>query len=224
MATKTSSFPPTVPLPDGQPVSAEAVEADLCSRVAAAEAALADTLWQLARFYSLTGKQEEATACVERWLATTRNPARQAAGCLALGQLLEQQDRYAEAEAMYANGLRIPEAPAEVAYFLHNNRGYCLNVLGRHAEAERHTRAAVAIDPFRHNAHKNLGLALAGQGRSTEAAQCLLEADRLCPADSRARRHLADLLAEHPDVLAADPALAAACRERGIRPGRVGRA
>ena len=90
--------------------------------------------------------------------------------------------------------------------------------------AEICCRAAIALDPARHNTHKNLGLALAGQGRLGEAARCLLEADRRCPGDGRARRHLAELLAENPEVLEADPALAAACRDRGIRPGRAGSA
>ncbi|MCX5733638.1 MAG: hypothetical protein NTW68_04845 [candidate division NC10 bacterium] len=161
---------------------------------------------------------------MDRCLADARDPAKQAAWCLRSGQLLEQQDRYAEAEAMYARGLEIPAAPAEVAYFLHNNRGYCLNHLGRHAEAEVHTRAAIAIDPKRHNAHKNLGLSLAGQGRLGEAAHCLVEADRRCPEDARARKHLAEILVENPELLVADPTLVAACRERGIRPGPVGSA
>jgi len=90
--------------------------------------------------------------------------------------------------------------------------------------AEICCRAAIALDPARHNTHKNLGLALAGQGRHVEAARCLLEADRRCPPDTRARGHLTLRLAENPNILEADPALATACRERGIRPGPVGRA
>jgi hypothetical protein len=222
--TKDPSSIPNVVLPDGRPIPAEQVEAGLRGRVTSCEEALEDAIWQLARFYSSAGRHDEATACVNRCLADTRDPAKQAAGCLGLGQLLEQQDRYAEAEAMYAHGLQIPTAAAEVAYFLHNNRGYCLNLLGRHAEAEADCRAAMAIDPARHNAYKNLGLALAGQERLGEAARCLLEADRRCPGDGRARRHLAELLAESPEILTTDAALTAACRDRGIRSGRVGSA
>jgi tetratricopeptide (TPR) repeat protein len=223
-APKGSSGRPQFTLPDGQPIAPEQVEANLRARVTTCEEALVDALWQLARFYSLAGRQADATACVDRCLASTRDPVRQAGGFLGLGQLLEQQDRYAEAEAMYARGLEIPSASGDVAYFLYNNRGYCLNLLGRHADAETYTRAAIGIDPARHNAHKNLGLALAGQGRLLEAAHCLLEADRRNPADGRARQHLAELLTDHPELLTADPALAAACGERGIRPARVGNA
>ena len=223
-AAKDPSATPTFVLPDGGPISAQQVEADLVARITAAEEALEGALWQLARFYSMVGRYEEATAAVNRCIAGTRDQAKQAAGCLGLGQLLEQQHRYAEAEAIYARGAEIPRGPAEVAYFLHNNRGYCLNILGRHAEAECQCRAALAIDPARHNAHKNLGLALVGQGRLAEAARSLLEADCRCPGDTRARGHLRALLAESPEILERDPTLAAACRERKIRPGRAGSA
>lgn len=224
MGTKTVSDAPTFVLSNGEPIPAERVEADLRTRIAAAEDALEAAVWQLARFYSAVGRYDDAKACVERSIAGTQDPAKHAAAQLRFGQLLEQQDRYAEAEAVYAKGLEIPSAPPQVSYLLHNNRGYCLNILGRHAEAEVHTRTAIAIDPARHNAHKNLGLALAGQGRLAEAAHCLLEADHRCPEDARARRHLTDLLTENPEVLEAEPTLAPACRDRGIRPGRTGSA
>jgi|GEM_PF-837739 len=216
---------PQFTLPDGKPIAAELVEADLRARITKSEEALEDAVWQLARFYSFVGRQEEATACVTRLMeAWTESPGKQAAGYLTLGQLLEQRDSYAEAEAAYARGLAILPAAGEVGYFLHNNRGYCLNKLGRHAEAEAHCRAAIALDPTRHNAHKNLGLALAGQGRFVEAAHCLLEANRRCPADGRARRHLADLLAAHPEVLVEDLDLATECRAHGLGVGPIGNA
>jgi Flp pilus assembly protein TadD len=210
--------------PDRRPIATEVVEADLRGRVTTCEEALQDAVWQLARFYSMVGRTREAMACVTRLLAGTEDVEKRAGGFLALGQLLEQQNRYADAAEVYSRGLDIRPAAGRTGYFLHNNRGYCLNHLGRHAEAEVHTRAALAIDPARHNAHKNLGLALVGQGRLGEAAHCLLEADRRCPEDARARRHLVELLAEHPELLVADPALAAACHAQGIRPGPVGSA
>jgi Tfp pilus assembly protein PilF len=198
----------------GKPVPVEMVEARLRARAAQCEAAHADAIWQLARFQSMVGRPEAAMAGVSRLLAGTGDPEKRAGGYLALGQLLEQQHRFADAAAMYATGLETGAVTGEVGYFLHNNQGYCLNALGRHGEAEACCRAAIALDPRRHNAYKNVGIALAGQGRVPEAAQALLEADRRCPADPRARRHLVDLLQAHADVLEADPVLAAACRER----------
>lgn len=216
MTPKTSPDPSAFTLPDGQPIAAEVVEADLCVRITKSEEALEDAVWQLARFYSVVGRPQDATACVTRLLANTPDPAKQAGGYLGLGQFMEQQDRYAEAAAAYARGLEIMPATGRGGYLLHNNRGYCLNELGRHAEAEVHCRAAIALDPARHNAHKNLGLALAGQGQFVTAARCLLEADRRCPGDGRARQHLAALLATHPEVLVEDLDLAAACRAHGL--------
>jgi tetratricopeptide (TPR) repeat protein len=225
VATAQGAGGPQFMLPDGNPIAAELVEADLRARITKAEEAWGDATWQMARFYSIIGRQEEAKGCVTRLMeAWTDDPGKQAAGYLALGQLLEQHDSYAEAEAAYARGLAILPAAGEVGYFLHNNRGYCLNTLGRHAEAEVHCRAATALDPARHNAHKNLGLALAGQGRYVQAARCLLEADRRWPADERARRHLADLLAAHPEIPVEELDLAAECQAHGLCVGPIGNA
>jgi hypothetical protein len=52
-----------------------------------------EAIWQLARFYSMTGRLGDSTAGVARLLAGTPDPEKHAAGCLALGQLLEQQRR-----------------------------------------------------------------------------------------------------------------------------------
>jgi tetratricopeptide (TPR) repeat protein len=224
-ATTQGAGGPQFMLPDGKPIAAELVEADLRARITKSEVALGDAVWQLARFYSMVGRQEEATACVTRLMEAWReDPGKQAAGYLGLGQLLEQQDRYAEAEAAYARGLALLPSSGEVGYLLHNNRGYCLNILGRHGEAEVHCRAALAMAPARFNAHKNLGLALAGQGQFVEAARCLLEADRRWPGDGRARRHLAELLAAHPEVLVEDLDLATECRAHGLGVGPIGNA
>jgi tetratricopeptide (TPR) repeat protein len=224
MATKASSDTPTFALPAERPVTTEQIEADLCGRVTKCEAALEDALWQLARFYSAVGRQEEAAACVDRCSAGTRDLGKRAARYLVLCSELEQHERYADAEAMYGRGLEIQPVPTGVRYFLLNNRGYCLNLLGQHDEAKTHCRAGIAIEPEWQNAPKNLGITLAGQGRFLEAVRCLLEANRRCPGDGGARCHLAKLLAELPEILAADPALTEACRDRGIRPSRVGSA
>jgi len=52
----------------------------------------------------------------------------------------------------------------------------------------------------RHNAHKNLGLNLQGQGRYLEAAHCLLRVAQTAPQDLRALAHLEDLLAQHEEI------------------------
>ena len=47
-------------------------------------------------------------------------------------------------------------------------------MLGHFAEGEKFCRAAIEINPSRPNGHKNLGIALAGQGQYREAAGALL--------------------------------------------------
>ena len=86
-------------------------------------------------------------------------------------------------------------------YFGNNNLGYSLIQLGRFDEAEDYCLAAIEVNGHRHNAHKNLGLARAGQGRWLDAALSLTEAARLCPEDPRAWLHLQKLLAERPALL-----------------------
>lgn len=56
-----------------------------------------------------------------------------------------------------------------------------------------------------HNAHKNLGLALEGQGRWLEAAEAYQQAVIAWPADRRAYDHLQRLLNEHPSLAASHP-------------------
>ena len=63
---------------------------------------------------------------------------------------------------------------------------------------------AIDIDSARFNAHKNLGLAVAGQGRYLEAARCLAEAVKLAPGVPRAFEALAEMVATHPEVLDQD--------------------
>ena len=84
---------------------------------------------------------------------------------LTMGRLMEQLGKYPEALETYARAFDLPQAANETWYFLNNNRAYCLNQVGRHREAEAFCRAAIEINPSRHNAHKNLGIALMNLGR-----------------------------------------------------------
>ncbi|MEI7902626.1 MAG: ATP-dependent Clp protease adaptor ClpS, partial [bacterium] len=85
-------------------------------------------------------------------------------------------------------------------YFSNNNLAYNLNQLGLYAEAEPHCREAIRTEPLRHNAHKNLGVSLQGQGRWAEAADSYGRATEACPFDPRAAGHMEAMLKEHPEV------------------------
>ena len=97
--------------------------------------------------------------------------------------------------AYYRKALAADPQDPPVRYFAHNNLGYSLLQVGCFDEAETYCAIAIAINPNWHNAHKNLGLALVGQGRWLDAALSLAEAARLYPDDPRAWLHLQQLLA-----------------------------
>ena len=85
-------------------------------------------------------------------------------------------------------------------YYLHNNLGYSLNQLGRFEEGELYCRRAIGITSKPQNAHKNLGLALQGQGKYAEAAGCFVTATQANASDGRSVKHLEELIQQHPEL------------------------
>jgi len=120
---------------------------------------------------------------------------------LALGVELEKSDDYDLAAEVYRKGIECGPKESDTRYFLHNNLGYCLNQLGKHAEAEEFCRTAIEIEPWRYNAYKNLGVALQGLGAFPEAAAAFLQAAIAFPFDPRSIAHLAVLLANNRDAV-----------------------
>jgi len=120
---------------------------------------------------------------------------------LVLGIEFEKSDDYESAAELYQKGIECGPKESETRYFLHNNLGYCLNQLGRHAEAEGFCRAAIEIEPRRFNAYKNLGVALQGQGTYPEAAASFLQAATAFPIDPRSFVHLEVLLANYREAV-----------------------
>jgi tetratricopeptide (TPR) repeat protein len=176
-----------------------------------------DLTLELVVLYSRTGRQAQAMRHVRALLESTADAAEQAQYLLALGQLMEQSGDHVAASAFYREGLALGSGAAGARYLLHNNLAYCVNQTGGHAEAETLCRAAIAMDPERHNAYKNLGVALEGQGRLAEAVDAFVQAVHHNPGDPRALRHLEQLAAAHADAAARVPDLIAkidACRER----------
>jgi tetratricopeptide (TPR) repeat protein len=154
-----------------------------------------------------------AYAYLEKSLPLPDIPGDRAGCLLAMGQALERAGDYQAALETYAKALELPQEPNDTWYFLNNNLAYCLNKSGLHEEAEKHCRAAIKICPERHNAHKNLGIALQRLGRYAEAVQCYIRATQLAPTDPRAMRHLEDLLAAHEEILEESPGLWAQLNE-----------
>jgi tetratricopeptide (TPR) repeat protein len=189
------------PLPEGgQPLTAEEAERELNRQLKEADKDPAPVLWELARLYNATHRQEQALQCLRRVLEGKSELEAKAHCVLALGQTMEQAGDYPSAIRFYREAFAMEPASNDVWYFINNNLGYSYNQVEQHAEAERFCRAAIAINPDRHNAYKNLGIALQGLGKHREAAQCLVTATQKNANDPRATEHLRRLLEIHPEL------------------------
>ena len=134
-------------------------------------------------------------------LAKAQSPDDIARAYLSLGCISEHERDWEAAIANYTRALEARPEESSVQYFSNNNLGYSLIQLGRYDEAEAFCDAAIALDAYRHNAHKNLGLVYQGQGRWMDAAYSLLNAAWLTPEDPRAFKHLEQLLNTYPHLL-----------------------
>ena len=113
---------------------------------------------------------------------------------------MENARDYPAAVRYYRKALALKPTDRFVRYFINNNLGFSLNALGDFAEGEIYCRKAIEIDPGRPNGHKNLGIALAGQGCYPEAAECFIAATQENALDSRAFNLLTELLENHPEL------------------------
>lgn len=193
----------------GEFVTAEEAERRLLALLAEPGGKCQKTMWQLARLYRDTHQVAKEQSLTTEILELATDIEDRATCLHHLGQLMEQQRNYAEAVKHYRTALSMEPSHSEVWYYINNNLGFCLNVLGRHQEALGHLRTAIGIDPTLPNAHKNLGLSLQGLGDHAGAAACFITATRVNPHDGRSLRHLEELVAAHPELLTDVPTLAA---------------
>lgn len=149
----------------------------------------------------LAGEDMEARARFAGLRAGQKEPGGRAWAGWIFGMIAERAGRFDMAAEFYQRGRVDGTTDVDVDYWLHNNAGYSLVKLGLHAEAEALCRHATRTVPGRYNAWKNLGLALAGQGRAVDAARAYLTAIRACPSERRAASHLCELFPEHADLL-----------------------
>lgn len=143
----------------------------------------------------------------EKIISLTDAPGEKAECLVRMGVVMEQSGNYQAALEAYLRAFELPQKSNEVWYYLNNNTGYCLNQTGQHQEAEKYCRAAIGIAPDRHNAYKNLGIALQNQGLYADAAKNYIHATKLCPTDNRALAHLKDLISGHREILGEIPDL-----------------
>jgi tetratricopeptide (TPR) repeat protein len=131
-------------------------------------------------------KPEEALAAYQH--AAALQP-RQAEPHLSAGQLLEAENKYAQAEQEYKQALALEPRSTDAVVGLAN-----VYMRGRRfSEAEEYLRKLLETDGNSAAVHIQLGRALAAEGK-TDAAIAELQAGlKLAPGDDAAQRDLADL-------------------------------
>jgi tetratricopeptide (TPR) repeat protein len=200
MAEEFSFSLPLPGAPGGKRVSVEEAEKTLLDKLEKLQVEFERAIWQLAELYSATGRQPAAFPYLDRLVKSTDDPDKKAECYLRMGQLVEQIGDFESAIRFYTEAFSLEPTNSTVWYLTNNNLGYCLNHFGRYKEAESYFRAAIRIEPRRHNAYKNLGISFEGQGKYVEAAKCYIVAIRADAADPRALKHLENLIAEHSEI------------------------
>ena len=146
-----------------------------------------------------------------------------------LGNELFSLDRYAEAEAAYAEALSLDPGNA----VFQNNRATALSGLQRHDQAEAGYRKALSLDGGDAFIHRNLGIELTFMGRYAEAEAEYREALRLDPGSAGLHNDLGGALfglgryaeaeAAYRQTLELDASDVAACDGLGYALFRLGR-
>jgi tetratricopeptide (TPR) repeat protein len=180
--------------------SPENAEHVLLQKLEEAKADPTEALRKLASFYISSGQHDKAMAWLRQLMVHLPNPEEKAACVLGMGAVMESSGDFAGAVRFYKEGIVLEPARTATWYFINNNLGFSLNKLGRFAEGEVYCRRAITIDASRHNAFKNLGIALAGQGEHREAARCFVTATEINASDARAFHLLEDLIERHPEL------------------------
>jgi tetratricopeptide (TPR) repeat protein len=194
-------------LPKMKDITPNEAEMLLQSRLKETQDHFEDAIWELIGFYSSTGRQDLSRRYLFLLMELTEDPEKRALYWLTLGQIMEEIQDFEKAIDCYKQGYRMEPTSSWVGYFLNNNLGYSMVQIGLFEEAEPYLRAAIEIDPKRHNAYKNLGLSLQGQRKYSEAVNFYLESIRTNPFDPRALKHLEALVDEHPELTTQVPHL-----------------
>jgi tetratricopeptide (TPR) repeat protein len=194
-------------LPKMKKITPNEAEMLLQNRLKETQDHFEDAIWELIWFYSSTGRQDLSHRYLFLLMELTEDPEKRALYWLTLGQIMEEIQDFEKAIDCYKQGYRMEPTSSWVGYFLNNNLGYSMVQIGLFEEAEPYLRAAIEIDPKRHNAYKNLGLSLQGQRKYSEAVNFYLESIRTNPFDPRALKHLEALVDEHPELTTQIPHL-----------------
>ena len=199
MSAKPNTPQPSTPSGSAEPDLAQ-MERVLKEQLDQADKNPRDVLWQLARLYQATKRPDQALQCLRRILASESDLEVKAGCVLALGQTMEQCNDFPAAIRFYREAMAMEPIRNDTWYFIHNNLGYCYNQIGQFDEGERCCRSAIQINLSRPNGHKNLGIALAAQGKYREAAMSYITGTFNHAGDARSFKLLQELIKEHPEL------------------------
>lgn len=195
--------------PDGELISLKDTDRmfSLLTTIYEDQGGITRCLWALAHECERKGYHNAAFGYLEKILSLVDDLGERADCLIRMAVTMELVEDFHAALQLYRQAFDLPQKSDEIWYYLNNNTAYCLNKIGQYQEAEKYCRTAIGIDFNRHNAHKNLGIALQHQGQHVEAARSFMRATRLNPFDTRALAHLKELIASHPEILSENPDL-----------------
>ena len=156
-------------------------------------------------YYRGVRRIDAAKGLLQQFLRESDKPDYKVHCHLALGQIATDEQELDSALNHFSAALSLKPTTKKVEYVLLNNTGYCLNMLGRYDEGERHCRKALEIDWTRPSAYRNLGVSLHGLGTQIGAAWALVEAAKADASDDRARVLLEKLLSSNPALVVSSP-------------------
>src|ERR1700731_2038675 len=188
------------PPPDSAETDLARMERELKKQLDRDDKNPSDVLWELARLYNATERHDQALQCLRRILACESDLERKAGCALALGATMEQRNDFPAAIKYYREAMAMEPSRNDVWYFIHNNLGYSYNQVGQFEEGEKCCRSAIQINPCRPNGHKNLGIALAAQGKYREAAMSYITGTFNHAGDERSFKLLQELIKDHPEL------------------------
>ena len=155
---------------------------------------------ELVLLYERNHEPMKAIPYLQQLVSNTQDAEKVARYYLHMGQLMEQAKNYEAAVLLYLKALAMDPMDKRVAYFIRNNLGYCMNLLGRHKEAEELLAEAMKIDHTLPNAYKNFGVCWEAMGNSEGAAKFYMMAALANPFDPRALQHLFNLSLKYPKI------------------------
>jgi tetratricopeptide (TPR) repeat protein len=196
-------LPQLVPSPSGDPPQPRTPEETERMLFAALDV---DPDWNFGAYQSLVifyggiRRFDRMLQTYDRFMRTEPCSDAKAKFAFTLGEIAECVQDYERSIRFYSDSVALHHSWEHIRYYANNNLGYCLNTVGRFAEAEPYCRTAISNGPTTSNAYKNLGISLEGQGRLQEAVETYILGTQADSGDNRSFLLLHELLKREPSL------------------------